>query len=404
MSDFAIRVEHLAKHYRLGRIGAGSLKEDLARWWERRRGGAEEPRATDFWALRDVSFEVRPGEVLGIIGSNGAGKSTLLKILSRITEPTKGRAVVNGRLASLLEVGTGFHPDLTGRENIFLNGAIMGLTRADVHSRLEEIIEFSGISQFIDTPVKRYSSGMFVRLAFAVAAHLDAEVMIIDEVLAVGDAQFQQKCLGKMESLSKQEARTVLFVSHNLGMVRSLCTRALMLERGSVRSTGTPAEVIRCYLNEDAIVKAGVYVGAAGSGPLRIERVVISQGEAQPVAELHDDAAWQIDVELAGDIGLSWSLFLEVRDEEGNMFLHSGDPFQGGVDKRTGKIRITVAPAMLAEGSYVVNLFLSVAGIGIADSVEGRLHVAMRYADCRSRHDWWYGYHSPAAIHWAANP
>jgi lipopolysaccharide transport system ATP-binding protein len=230
--SIVISVEHISKSYRLGAIGGGTLREDLTRWWAKVR---QKPDPTlkigqehqaphlgqEFWALRDVSFEVKEGEIVGIIGRNGAGKSTLLKILSRVTGPTCGFVKVKGRIASLLEVGTGFHPELTGKENIFLNGTILGMTKAEIRSKFDEIVAFSEIEEFIDTPVKRYSSGMYVRLAFAVAAHLEPEILIVDEVLAVGDAQFQKKCLGKMGQVSRQ-GRTVLFVSHNLDAVRNL--------------------------------------------------------------------------------------------------------------------------------------------------------------------------------------
>jgi lipopolysaccharide transport system ATP-binding protein len=214
----------------------------------------------EFWALKDVSFEVERGEALGIIGRNGAGKSTLLKVLSRITEPTRGRVVLRGRVASLLEVGTGFHPELTGRENIHLNGAILGMARAEIRRKFDEIIAFAGVEKFIDTPVKRYSSGMYVRLAFAVAAHLQPDVLVVDEVLAVGDAEFQQKCLGKMDEVSRGEGRTVLFVSHNLSIIEKLCKRCIWLDGGFVREIGSAAAVIKGYLsfghfNRDRVIQ-----------------------------------------------------------------------------------------------------------------------------------------------------
>ncbi len=253
-----IRVEHLSKQYRLGLIGGGTLRADLERWWAMKRGG-EDPLAKigesedkaklgeRFWALRDVSFEVKQGEVLGIIGRNGAGKSTLLKILSRVTSPTSGAVKMKGRVGSLLEVGTGFHGELTGRENTYLNGAILGMTRREVSRKLDEIIAFAEIEKFIDTPVKRYSSGMYVRLAFAVAAHLDPEILIVDEVLAVGDAAFQKKCLGKMGEVSR-EGRTVLFVSHNMASVRSLCGRVGLVHAGAWIGLMPVQEAIQRYV------------------------------------------------------------------------------------------------------------------------------------------------------------
>jgi lipopolysaccharide transport system ATP-binding protein len=233
MSDAIIKVEGLGKKYIISHEGGQrytALRDVIAK---KAKGlvkkGIELPAKEEFWALKDVSFEIKQGEAVGIIGRNGAGKSTLLKILSRITEPTHGRIEINGRVASLLEVGTGFHPELTGRENIFLNGAILGMSRAEIRKKFDEIVDFSGIEKFLDTPVKRYSSGMYVRLAFAVAAHLEPEILVVDEVLAVGDAEFQKKCLGKMQDVSNKEGRTVLFVSHNMGAVNTLCNRALLL-------------------------------------------------------------------------------------------------------------------------------------------------------------------------------
>ncbi len=261
MSDIAIKVEQVGKLYRLGEVGTGTLSQDLKRWWAITRG-KDDPFAivgetndrtqkgeSDFvWALKDVSFEVKQGEVLGIIGRNGAGKSTLLKLLSKVTTPTTGSIKVNGRIASLLEVGTGFHPDLTGRENVFLNGAILGMTKAEVKKKFDEIVDFAGVERYIDTPVKRYSSGMYVRLAFAVAAFLEPEILIIDEVLAVGDAEFQKKCLGRMKDISVNDGRTVLFVSHNMAAIQSLCTTGLYMSNGTVKICGNLEKVLNNYL------------------------------------------------------------------------------------------------------------------------------------------------------------
>lgn len=260
MSDTVITVENLSKRYLVGHEGPReryhSLRDTIVRHGRnfarktldmaRGRQIVQGDEVEEFWALKDVSFEVKRGEVLGIIGRNGAGKSTLLKVLSRITEPTAGRVVLDGRVASLLEVGTGFHPELTGRENIFLNGAILGMSKAEIRRKFDEIVDFSGVEKFLDTPVKRYSSGMYVRLAFAVAAHLEPEILIVDEVLAVGDAEFQKKCMGKMEDVAKG-GRTVLLVSHNLGQIRSLCSSALFLKAGSVALQGTPHEAVSLY-------------------------------------------------------------------------------------------------------------------------------------------------------------
>jgi lipopolysaccharide transport system ATP-binding protein len=263
MSDTVISVENVSKAYRLGQIGGGTLREDFARWSARLRGKpdpflkiGEEHRARkigeQFWALDDVSFQVKQGEVLGIIGRNGAGKSTLLKILSQVTAPTSGQIKIKGRIASLLEVGTGFHPELTGRENIFLNGAILGMTKPEIRKKFDEIVAFSEIEAFVDTPVKRYSSGMYVRLAFAVAAHLEPEILICDEVLAVGDAQFQNKCLGKMQDVSQRQGRTVLFVSHNMQAVQTLCHKGVVLVSGRIKHHGPIREALQQYLESSA--------------------------------------------------------------------------------------------------------------------------------------------------------
>jgi lipopolysaccharide transport system ATP-binding protein len=263
-----IKVENISKQYRLGEVGTGSLSHDINKWWHNVRGkenpylqiGDTNDRATkgdsDYvWALKDINFEVQQGEVLGIIGRNGAGKSTLLKILSKTTTPTTGSIKIKGRIASLLEVGTGFHPELTGRDNIFLNGAILGMTKKEIKSKFDEIVDFAGVERYIDTPVKRYSSGMYVRLAFGVAAHLEPEILIVDEVLAVGDAEFQKKALGKMKEVSEKGGRTVLFVSHNLAAVKQLCTKGIVMQNGNVVFNGTSHKSIEYYqkINEDNI-------------------------------------------------------------------------------------------------------------------------------------------------------
>ena len=259
-----LKAENISKQYRLGTVGTGSLQHDLNRWWHQIRG-KEDPylkvggvndrsvKATEdyVWALRDINFEVQQGEVLGIIGKNGAGKSTLLKILSRVTAPTTGSIKTKGRIASLLEVGTGFHGELTGRENIFMNGAVLGMSRNEIKSKLDEIIAFSGCEKYIDTPVKRFSSGMTVRLGFAVAAHLEPEILVVDEVLAVGDAEFQKKAIGKMQDLSTGEGRTVLFVSHNMESILRLCDRALLLKNGKILENGNVSEIIDKYISTE---------------------------------------------------------------------------------------------------------------------------------------------------------
>lgn len=264
MSDIAIQIENISKQYRLGVVGTGTISHDLNRWWHKVRG-LEDPylkigetndrsqKATSdyVWALKDISFDVKQGEVLGVIGKNGAGKSTLLKILSRVTSPTTGSIKAKGRIASLLEVGTGFHPEMTGRENIFMNGSIMGMSKSEIKSKLDEIVDFAGVEKYLDTPVKRYSSGMIVRLGFAIAAHLEPEILVVDEVLAVGDAEFQKKAIGKMQDVSRGEGRTVLFVSHNMGAVESLCSKAVILMNGGLYFDGTVKEAINIYIEKN---------------------------------------------------------------------------------------------------------------------------------------------------------
>jgi len=264
MSDIAISVEDVSKMYRLGEVGTGTISHDINRWLHRIRGkddpymklGEENKRDAKggnyVWAVKDVSFDVEQGQVLGIIGKNGAGKSTLLKLLSRVTAPTTGMIKARGRIASLLEVGTGFHPELTGRENIFLNGAILGMTKPEIRSKFDEIVDFSGVARYVDTPVKRYSSGMYVRLAFAVAAFLEPEILIVDEVLAVGDAEFQKKCLGRMKDVSQNDGRTVLFVSHNMGAIKNLCHKTLVMKHGRVEALEDTPSAIERYLASDS--------------------------------------------------------------------------------------------------------------------------------------------------------
>jgi lipopolysaccharide transport system ATP-binding protein len=324
--SFAIRVDNLGKQYRLGLTHAGSIRELVNRTWKRLLGRREtllphehaEAQALaerqvnedgTFWALRDVSFEVQPGEVVGIIGRNGSGKSTLLKILSQITAPTAGRVELQGRVASLLEVGTGFHPELSGRENMFLNGAILGMTKREIRRKFDEIVTFAEIEKFIDTPVKRYSSGMYVRLAFAVAAHLEPEIMVIDEVLAVGDAAFQKKCLGKMGEVARA-GRTVLFVSHNMVAVQNLCNRGLLLENGIVKTDGTVWDATQTYLHSSGVQSADRQwpdrSTAPGNDKVRLHAARIVPDMDVPVEAMTEASAFSIVFEY-------WSLQPDVR-------------------------------------------------------------------------------------------
>lgn len=269
MKNTVIKVEQLSKAYNLGQIGTGTLSRDLERWWASFRGkddpflkiGQMNDRTVNsesnvVWSLKNINFEIEQGQAIGIIGKNGAGKSTLLKLLSQITAPTEGKIKINGRIASLLEVGTGFHPELTGRENIFLNGAILGMRKNEIKKKFNDIVEFAGVQKYVDTPVKRYSSGMYVRLAFAVAAHLECECLIVDEVLAVGDAEFQNKCMNKMNDLSKSSNRTIIFVSHNLGLINSLCTKSLLLSNGQGVFFGDTRDAIEIYTKQIATINS----------------------------------------------------------------------------------------------------------------------------------------------------
>lgn len=289
----ALKAENISKQYRLGQVGTGTLSHDLNRFWYKMRGkedpylkiGETNDRTTKgdseyVWSLRDINFEIEQGDAVGIIGRNGAGKSTLLKILSKVTKPTTGKIYNNGRIASLLEVGTGFHPEMTGRENVFLNGAILGMTRKEIKRKFDEIVDFSGVERYIDTPVKRYSSGMYVRLAFAVAAHLESEILIIDEVLAVGDAEFQKKCLGKMNDVTRGEGRTILFVSHNMTAVKELCTKGILLNQGQIDYQGDILSTIIEYQKSSARESSYQYNGnldeAIGNENIRIKEFSVS--------------------------------------------------------------------------------------------------------------------------------
>lgn len=287
----ALKAENISKQYRLGQVGTGTLSHDLRRFWHQARGkedpylkiGEANDRASKgeseyVWSLRDINFEIEQGDAVGIIGRNGAGKSTLLKLLSKVTKPTTGKIYTNGRIASLLEVGTGFHPEMTGRENIYLNGAILGMSRKEIKRKFDEIVDFSGVERYIDTPVKRYSSGMYVRLAFAVAANLESEILIVDEVLAVGDANFQKKCLGKMGDVSRGEGRTVLFVSHNMASIMNLCDKGILLKDGAIQAKGKIEEITNKYL-EDYLpknIKLTDINNRRGNGLLKFEDITIT--------------------------------------------------------------------------------------------------------------------------------
>lgn len=340
MSDTVIKVENLTKFYQLGLINHGTLAKDLQAWWAKIRG-KEDPNSrisltssqkdnsdTDFiYALKDISFDVKQGEVLGIIGANGAGKSTLLKILSRVTSPTSGCIKIKGRIGSLLEVGTGFHPELTGRENIYLNGAILGMRKHEIDRKLDEIIDFSGVEKFIDTPVKRYSSGMYVRLAFAVAAHLDPEILVVDEVLAVGDADFQKKCLGKMDDVSKKEGRTVLFVSHNMAAVRQLCTRGILLRNGELVFEGGTEETINEYLSfgtktEETDLSTRTENRTGNHIAKFVKFEILSNGKPTNSIKTGDNISFKMTIKSEEDIA-NINIHLTIYSKIGNKLIHT---------------------------------------------------------------------------------
>jgi lipopolysaccharide transport system ATP-binding protein len=381
MSNVILKVENVSKQYRLGKIGTGTLSHDLNRWWHIVRG-KEDPylKVGDVndrsvkgnnqyvWALKDINFEVREGEVLGIIGKNGAGKSTLLKILSRVTSPTTGTIKSKGRIASLLEVGTGFHPEMTGRENIYLNGAILGMTKKEIASKLDEIIEFSGCERYIDTPTKRYSSGMTVRLAFAVAAHLEPEILVVDEVLAVGDAEFQKKAIGKMQDISKTQGRTVLFVSHNMAAVKSLCTKGIVLENGSISFTGTSDEAINFYL-ENSYKKSEIKVGdrkdRKGNQKLSVKNIYVKNADDVLVGELHGGEYYRLifEYEKIKEIDpKQLTIVLQFKNESDELVTTIATDEMGiqfSEINDNGTIEIIIPRLQFREGRYSLHYMIS---------------------------------------------
>lgn len=371
-TPIAISVEDVSKTYRLGTIGSASLQEDVERFWAKLRGRpdplvkiGQEPHGRQvgqhFWALDKVSFDVEQGQVLGIIGRNGAGKSTLLKILSQVTAPTSGQIKVRGRIASLLEVGTGFHPELTGRENIFLNGAILGMTKAEIRRKLDEIIAFSGVEQFIDTPVKRYSSGMYVRLAFAVAAHLEPEILVVDEVLAVGDAEFQAKCLGKMDEVSRQEGRTVLFVSHNMDAVLTLTKRSVLLADGRVVMAGETADVVARYL-AGASGNALEYRGQPSGIEPSIVRVTVGTSLVSNLQYHGDEMLVECEIDIPrGMEGARLEIVMCDRRDRRTMYLWRYDTPEAPMLRDVGRhvVQCRIPQLRLAAGRYTVSVSLS---------------------------------------------
>lgn len=380
----AIEFNHVGKQYRLGLVSTGTISHDLNRWWQTAVLRKEDPYLkigsvndrtqkadSDYvWALRDIDFKVEQGDVVGIIGKNGAGKSTLLKLLSKVTGPTVGTIRARGRIASLLEVGTGFHSEMTGRENIFMNGAILGMTKAEIAAKLDEIVDFSGCERYLDTPVKRYSSGMMVRLGFAVAAHLDPEILVVDEVLAVGDAEFQKKAIGKMQDVSRGEGRTVLFVSHNMASVKSLCKTGVLLENGMVNKIGVIDDVISEY--QLGGVSNGMSLvdnlNRIGNGKIRIVDVTVLNARYECVDSIMIGDSFYVDLTLRND---NWTdkdeineLSFAINDEYGqrnvvmnNIFVDKDINFMA--NQKYTKIRIKIDRCHLNSGLYSMAFYLS---------------------------------------------
>lgn len=370
MTNTVISVENLSKTYQLGVIGTGTFFGDVNRWWAKLRGKPDpyskigeidhgNQIGETIWALEDVSFKLQQGEALGIIGRNGAGKSTLLKIMSRVTAPTSGEVKVKGRIASLLEVGTGFHPELTGRENIYLNGAILGMTRAEVTRKFAEIVDFSGVEKFIDTPVKRYSSGMYVRLAFSVAAHLEPEILVVDEVLAVGDVEFQRKCLGKMSDVA-HAGRTVLFVSHNMPAILRLCSSAILMDKGRLVKQGSAVDVTNYYLNNNesadgAVVWSGEDAPGTDEVKLTGIRMVDSDGKGKSLVEVNAPSYLEIEYNVRQP-GLKFRVSAGF-NTQGVVAFTTNELYETK-HERAGRYvsRVEIPANLLAEGEYTISV------------------------------------------------
>lgn len=378
MSNTVIEFNNVGKQYILGTIGTGTLSQDLNRWWANIRGkedpylkiGETNDRTQKgdsrfVWALRDINFKVEQGDVVGIVGKNGAGKSTLLKILSRVTSPTTGDIKIKGRIASLLEVGTGFHPEMTGRENIFMNGSIMGMTKAEIKSKFDEIVDFAGVAKYVDTPVKRYSSGMMVRLGFAIAAHLEPEILVVDEVLAVGDAEFQKKAIGKMQDVSKGQGRTVLFVSHNMAAVRSLCTRGILLNNGTIDFTGSiPATLDKYLKNEENVRKDRISHNIKWiKNTIKIFKCEINNTEEAYSVIKSDQNKLNVRIEGETSEDLTFDLMVTFKNKDGLPFATYAKGHYLGEIQHINKGRFTITkeielPTVLSKGLLNIDLYL----------------------------------------------
>lgn len=370
----ALKAENISKQYRLGQVGTGTLSHDLNRFWHKVRGkedpylkiGEANDRASKgeseyVWSLRDINFEIEQGDAVGIIGRNGAGKSTLLKLLSKVTKPTTGSIRTNGRIASLLEVGTGFHPEMTGRENVYLNGAILGMTRKEITRKFDEIVAFSGVERYIDTPVKRYSSGMYVRLAFAVAAHLESEILIVDEVLAVGDADFQKKCLGKMGDVTKGEGRTILFVSHNMTAVKELCNKGILLNQGTLAYQGGMLSTIIEYQKSSATESSYFYNGNIDQA-LGNENIKIKEFTVEPIKGDLIDIDSGVRAKLVFQNycpNITLDTTFELKSYEELVIFHVGKFVSENNDSKVGEytVEFDIPAGLLNTGNYYFKIY-----------------------------------------------
>ncbi len=394
MNEVVIRFEDVSKQYRLGVVGTGTLSHDLNRFFAKVRGKEDPTRKVgvantlneksgDYvWALKDINFSLNDGEVLGVVGKNGAGKSTLLKLLSRVTAPTTGEIKVKGRIASLLEVGTGFHPELTGKENIYLNGAILGMTKREITSKFEEIVDFSGVSKYVDTPVKRYSSGMYVRLAFAVAAHLEPEILIVDEVLAVGDAEFQKKAIGKMQSVSRS-GRTVLFVSHNLTAVEQLCTKGILLQNGMLKMEGPIHDVTTAYkkssVHESELKRSGTRL-------VEFQKYEMTDGQGRITDEVRLGESFRVTASFFAKEKMDYTdMTLDIRNDANEFIGHvtnADDLFEIKSIEKGGQktVSVDVKDVSFAPGTYYISLWLG-NNYGTFDYIENCIRFSIKQGD-----------------------
>lgn len=406
----AIKFDNISKQYRLGLVSTRTLSHDLNRWWQTSIRGKEDPYLTigsvndrstkadsDYvWALRDINFEVEQGDVVGIIGKNGAGKSTLLKILSKVTAPTTGTIKAKGRIASLLEIGTGFHPEMTGRENIFMNGAIMGMTRAEISRKFDEIVDFAGVERYIDTPVKRYSSGMTVRLGFAVAAFLEPEILVVDEVLAVGDAEFQKKAIGKMQNISHGDGRTVLFVSHNMGSIKTLCNKGILLANGTVQTRGDIYKIVSEYLDINTSTTKFFIDSFSYKAPyIQIDKITINNQNCSPILLMSEHN--QLNIHIDGQLYSDQKIAIEFRLYDKNQIpLAFYSPFHYSGNTPTLKKGlfkldyIIYLPKEINKGSFIGSLFLTNPGINYHLSLENIIQIDIEGFPTQTGHTFEY--------------